>query len=90
MLLVRQMLRVFQLQARAHISPTCYGIGPAGAIKEWSLTSPWEKRLNIGAKVVHHGCYVTSFGTRRATETLGCAPAYGLLETPRLLLSTPF
>ena len=79
-----------QLQARAHISPTSCGVGPAGAIKQSSLTSPWEKRLKIGAKVVHHGCYVISFGTRRATETLGCSPPMAYWKPPRLLLSTPF
>ena len=30
-----------------------------GAIAEWSLTSLRKKPINIGAKVVRHGRYVT-------------------------------
>jgi hypothetical protein len=74
MLLVRQTLRVFSLQARVHISPTSCGGWLCRAIKQWPLTSLREKLLKIGAKVVRHGCYVISFGTRGATETLGCKP----------------
>ena len=29
------------------------------AVEQWSLTSLREKLIKIGAKIVHHGCYVT-------------------------------
>jgi len=84
MLLVRQTQRVFSFRH----APTSRQLPAESGLPERSssLKSPWEKRLKIGAKVVHHGCYVISFGTRRATETLGCSPTpssaivYAVLE----------
>jgi hypothetical protein len=29
------------------------------AVEQWSLTSPREELIKMGAKIVRHGCYVT-------------------------------
>jgi hypothetical protein len=89
MLLVRQKLHVFSFRHGPHLA-NLLRRRACRAIKQWLLASLREKRLKIGAKVLRHECYVISFGTRWATETLGCSPPMAYRKPHRLLLSTLF